>query len=73
VAAAGKLQRVLVAFSPAPNSPEVRLVHEGLRGLVKESEARCLLAAYRSLRMQGELDGHQAGLAVLEAALPLLS
>eukprot|EP00884_Botryococcus_braunii_P006471 jgi/Botrbrau1/15825/Bobra.40_1s0011.1 len=72
VAAATKLQRVLVAFPPPANSPEVRLVHDGLRGLVKESEARCLLAAYRSIRMQGELEDQQTGFDVLEAALPLL-
>lgn len=72
-AAATKLQRVLVAFSPLANSPEVRLVNDGLRGLVKESEARCLIAAYRSIRMQGEVEEQQAGLDVLEAALPLLA
>lgn len=72
VIAARKLQRVLVAFSPPATSAEVRLVNEGLRGLVKESEARCLIAAYRSIRMQGELEEEQTGLQVLEAALPLL-
>jgi hypothetical protein len=71
VAAARNLQRVLAALSPPANSEELKLVATGLRGFIKESEARCLVTAYRSLRLQGELEEEQAGLDALEAALPL--